>query len=193
MPRAKPRADKSAETETALPSAEGATGSQTIKIKGLKVTVPAPYSEGHVMTSPEARALNQTLAENIRNNQAKVVEKAKETEGFDEAAVIAAVEAYALTYNFGMARPRKEPVDPVEKEEHKMAKAVVLEKLRARKIDLETFSDDQMDKAIAIVLGKYPEIHEEAVRRVNSRSAIASAVMDDLSDELGLGEAAPVE
>ena len=50
--------------------------SNTITIQGESFSVDMPYSEGHVCTSTQAGALNQTRAENLRNNFASSVKKA---------------------------------------------------------------------------------------------------------------------
>lgn len=47
--------------------AEG-TPTRARTIGGVTVQVPAPYSEGYVLSGPEADMLNQTFAENISNN-----------------------------------------------------------------------------------------------------------------------------
>lgn len=88
----------------------------TITIQGYEFDAPSPYAEGHVMLANEASALNQTFAENLRNNFAKTVATAKEANGDKlPADVITALHAefddYAANYQFGVRRPGE--VDPV--------------------------------------------------------------------------------
>ena len=51
---------------------------QTITIQGGQFQIPMPFSEGHTLNGPEASAMNQLFAENIRNNFAGKMKKAEE-------------------------------------------------------------------------------------------------------------------
>jgi hypothetical protein len=64
-----------------------------ITIGGERFVMPMPYAAGHVCTDGEANALNQTLAENCRNNLSG---KAKGGELSQ-----AEVDAYVASYQFG--------------------------------------------------------------------------------------------
>lgn len=59
------------------------TPSNAIVIAGLSLSVFAPIAEGHVCTVNEAAALNQTFAENIRNNFAGKVKAAVEDKALE--------------------------------------------------------------------------------------------------------------
>ena len=48
---------------------------KNIMIAGVTFAILAPYAAGHTLTEAEARVLNQTRSENIRNNQAETVKK----------------------------------------------------------------------------------------------------------------------
>ena len=47
-----------------------------ITIQGMGFAVPIVYAEGHPLTANQAAALNQVLAENLRNNFASKVKEA---------------------------------------------------------------------------------------------------------------------
>jgi hypothetical protein len=64
-----------------------------ITIGGEKYLVPSPYVAGHICTEGEANALNQTLAENARNNLSGKAKDGKLTQ--------ADVDAYLASYQFG--------------------------------------------------------------------------------------------
>ena len=52
-------------------------GRQRLLIQGVKFTIASPYAEGYKLKPNEASAMNQLLAENIRNNLASTVRNAK--------------------------------------------------------------------------------------------------------------------
>jgi len=108
--------------------------SREITIQGAVYRVPNRYAEGAVLTAGEANALNQTLAENIRNNFAASIKKlrgegdAELTEG-QIASIQSEIDAYASTYEFGI-RQAREPLDPVEAQLEKDLGAAIRGKLR---------------------------------------------------------------
>lgn len=78
-------------------------------IAGRKMELNAPYEAGHVLTDVEARVLNQTWVENVRNNVAKKLESGE----IDEDDVL----AYAASYTFAQRGTRATvEADPVEDE-----------------------------------------------------------------------------
>jgi hypothetical protein len=64
-----------------------------LTIGGERFVMPMPYSAGHVCTEGEANALNQTLAENCRNNLSGKAKDGKLSQ--------ADVDAYVASYQFG--------------------------------------------------------------------------------------------
>lgn len=162
-----------------------------ITIQGLEFEAPQPYAPGPIeLTEGEASALNQTLAENLRNNFAPriktaVTEYRKANNLADDAEVpvgdldydmlAEAFEKYAEEYEFGVRKaggPRT-PSDPVEREAHGIAKIKVKAALNKKNIELGSVSKEKMAEYITQVLTKYPEIREEAKRRVASTSEMA--------------------
>jgi hypothetical protein len=156
---------------------------QSITIQGFEFIAPAPYAEGHPLTEKEAAVLNRTYAENLGNNFRKVVKAAKDAGTASLEALQDAFTTYAETYNFAVKRARI-VLDPVKKEEHKLAKAKITERLREKNVDLKTVSAEQMSAWVEALCAKDPTIREEAERRIAAAKSIASDVLDDL----GIGE-----
>lgn len=104
--------------------------SKEIVIQGVKFTVPVPYAEGHPLTAPEARALNQVYHENLRNNFAKQVKNSLEgVEGaLPEAQLPSAFAEYVAGYSFstpGAGGGASRALGPVEREARALAKDLV--------------------------------------------------------------------
>lgn len=105
---------------------------KTVTIHGESFELSTPYVAGHVLTEAEAKHLNQTRLENVRNNVAKAVKEA--TESQDPAKIAEArslVASYDGSYQFtlaGAGAPRV-TLDPVEKEARKLAVEFVKAKL----------------------------------------------------------------
>jgi hypothetical protein len=154
-----------------------------IVIQGLVFPVSTPYAEGHTINEAEANTLNQVRSENLRNNFANQVKKAKEApKGLTEEAKAALAEAFAkydAEYVFAGKRMSKTPVDPVAREAHKIAKSKILEQLRKKNIDPKSLAEGKMDDLIAGVLSKYPSITEEAQRRVAASKSVADELLSD--------------
>lgn len=116
------------------------TPTKEITVAGIALAAPAPFTEGHVLKQNEADVLNQTLAENLRNNFASKVKAAKEeaekagTE-VDTNALQAAFTEYANSYQFGVrtgggsAGPRLEPRERIALN---LAKEKIRELMRAK-------------------------------------------------------------
>lgn len=159
---------------------------QSLTIQGIDFPFKPRYTTGHVLTENEASVLNQTLAENLRNNFAKRVATAKEAEGEDLSEdtlerLGTEFAEYADKYQFGKrqaAAPRT--TDPIAREAHKIAKAKITEALRARDIDIKSLPEGKMEEFIKSVLEKKPEIREEAKRRVEAAKSIAAGALDGL-------------
>ena len=89
-------------------------------IAGQKFILPIPYAVGHALTEGEAKALNQTFHENIRNNTAKLVKEAGDNPDLN--ALQVKITEYANEYSFPVAGTPRAPVDPVEREARVIAK-----------------------------------------------------------------------
>jgi hypothetical protein len=184
-------------TTGAAPAAEATEQVAKITIQGLEFEAPQPYKPGPVeLSEGEASALNQTLAENLRNNFAPKIKaemaKYRQANGLGEDAEVAitsldadalqeAFDKYASEYEFGVRKggggPRT-PTDPVEREAFSIAKDKVKGALKARNIEVGSVSKEKMGEYIKQVLEKYPTIREEAQRRVQTTAGLAVEGLD---------------
>lgn len=102
--------------------------SKTKLIYGHPFTVSEPYTEGHVITAAEAKALNQVRAENIGNNLREKLKELLDAGNTTEAeALVAARDAeYVFTMSSGAGTVKR---DPVEAEARKLARELIKAKL----------------------------------------------------------------
>lgn len=101
-----------------------------ITIAGATFPVTTPYEAGHSITEAEAKALNQVRCENIRNNTAKAVKEALENGG-DASAIVSKYDA-EYTFTLGRVGGRRS-VDPLERETERLAKALLVQRIREAK------------------------------------------------------------
>jgi hypothetical protein len=146
-------------------------------IQGVVLSIPEPFLAGHVVTEGEASALNQLLAENVRNNLAEDVKESKE-KGLSLDAIQKIVDDYVQEYEFGVRRIGFRTSDPVESAAREIA--LELAKRQARKAGktLKDYGNEALrkdaDEALADpVLG--PKIRAKAERIAAER---ASALED---------------
>jgi hypothetical protein len=165
----------------------------TITIQGHDFTVPERYTEGHPLTEGEAKALNQTYHENLRNNFAKQVKDAK-----GEAAALTSeqvtdlqskLDTYAESYSFGVrvAGSVRAPADPVGKEAFSIAREAVKAQIRKQGKNPNSYEAKQIAEIAQAALEKNKDrFYEIARQRIAEREAIAG-------DALGVdvGELAP--
>ncbi len=160
-----------------------------ITVKGVILTAVKPYAEGHTLTANEAAVLNQTLAENLRNNFATTVAKAVEEAGSVEAVDVAALQAafndYQNTYEFGVRKSggTRTPTDPVAKEALKIAKEIVRKALKDKNYKLSEVPAEKINELAEGLIESNPKIREAAAKRVAEAQAIAgeSINLDDLA------------
>lgn len=114
-----------------------------IIIAGNEFTIPQPFETGHVCSEGEARALNQLLAENVRNNMASKVK--------DGTADAAAILAYANEYQFSAASVAKPKLDPLEAEARKQAKTLIKAALKEQGVKFEDVDEGALEDEITRV------------------------------------------
>ena len=137
-------------------SENGSTEQRRIKVEGLIFNAPAPYRAGHMLNENEANTLNQTFAENLRNNFAKKVKsceggRSEERRGISLPTAKRPLQdlqqefsSYANDYEFGTraaggggegALPR----DPVDREAYIMARDMIRQHAKSKgiKVDAE--------------------------------------------------------
>lgn len=164
-----------------------------LTIQGLVFKAPQPYGEGHVLTAVEASVLNQTFAENLRNNFAPKIKSAIEdyakaqgvevdsvtVDQLDKAALDVVFDNYSKEYTFGVRRGGR-ILDPVEKELRGMAEEIVRNALKAKGYKLNSIDGDKMEELISGVIEARPELRQEAERRVAAVRAAADVELGDL-------------
>jgi hypothetical protein len=162
----------------------------TILIQGLEFSVPAPYVAGaHELTEGEAKTLNQTLAENVRNNFAKRVTAEKETaerEGREPAinALQADLDAYTDAYEFGVRQGGGggggRTADPVGVEAMELARADVRAALVKAGKKLKDYKAAVISDAAKKLVDSKPRYRELAAERVAQMQEAAEASMADV-------------
>jgi hypothetical protein len=160
------------------------TPRRNVTISGVQFSVPEPIAEGHKVNENEAAALNQVLAENVRNNFANRVKKAQEA-GEDPSALQAELDQYVGEYEFGVRRGggggATSSKDPVEKEAEALAKAKVKEALKSKGHKISDVSSEKISELTKNALEKYPEFREQAKQIVEARQSVGSELMEDVS------------
>lgn len=165
---------------------ESATRSE-ITVQGVTLTVPAPFVEGHVLRANEAGVLNQTYAENLRNNFAAAVKKAKDEAekagtAVDGEKLQSELDAYVVTYDFGIRRGGgvRVGLTPVEKEARKLAREAITAALSKKGHKVKDLPEGKMDEFIEQALATKPAFREEAQRRVEARQNIGAELLGDM-------------
>lgn len=159
-----------------MPEINESTPREEYTIAGKSFSLFQPYAEGHVLTAGEAGALNQTFAENIRNNFAKSVSSAVEAGTFDQGVFQGQLEDYMSDYEFGVRRGGGGRVgDPVMREALLIAKDLVRKALAKAGIAVKDVGAADITKLAkdTIDSGKYPQIMETARARVEAQSDLA--------------------
>lgn len=166
-----------------MPTISSATPTEAITIAGETFTVAMPYAEGNVLSANEAAALNQVRAENLRNNFASSVNKAKEAGTFDLASMQTSLTEYDSTYEFGVRRGGGgRTSDPVMAEAMNIAREKVRAAILAKGIKLAEVSAAQISEHAKKAINDYPQILELARTRVAEANTIDVSV-DVSTDE----------
>jgi len=153
-------------------------GGTSIEIAGLSFEVADRYSEGHEINENEARALNQTLRENLRNNFRKTAKEEQE-KGTSEAEIRKMFEEYAEGYEFSGKRQTRAPRDPVEAEARKIARKVVKAALKKQNIDEKTLEEGKLDELIDAYAAK-PDVRALAKETVDALSSITTTALESV-------------
>jgi hypothetical protein len=187
---------------------ETETKTKDITVQGITIPVSQPFYEGYVLKAADAHVLNQTYAENIRNNVAGIVRDAKaeaaKAAGFltkdkdgnevgdpeqapiddmDLDALRAKIAAYEDDYEFAVGnRGPRAPADPVAREALNIAKDRIKAAYKAKYPDKKLPAATDITAAATKLLDSgnatAVDIKAEATRRVEM--AKSSAV--DLGD-----------
>lgn len=173
------------------------TPTKQITVQGLSLSVIQPFTEGHVITKEESNVLNQTLAENLRNNFASQLkrlagEAEQKLEVFVQSKSIEEIQQlmddYIKAYEFGarMASSGRTAtiVDPVEKRAMEIAKSKIKEILKKKGYKISTVSAAQLNALAQQLLDRTPAILEEARRQVEAAKEVAEDSLDDIESLL---------
>ena len=157
------------------------TPRQEYTVAGHAVTIPAPFAEGHVCTAAEARALNQTLAENVRNNVSRQIADTATVESVQHS-----INEYVAKYEFGVRSGGGggRTVDPVEREALRLATEAVRTALRKKGINLKDVAQADISARAKQAVQNMPQFRAEAKKNVDRQNKLAA-------DELDLGDLVP--
>lgn len=128
------------------------TPTREITIAGQSFSIPVPFAEGDVLTAGEANAMNQTFAENIRNNMAAQIKTGLEgkpangDQPAEEPLTIEQLQAkvtdYATKYEFGVRAAGEPRMDPEEREARNIIANTLRDRLKAEGKKVSDFSDE---------------------------------------------------
>lgn len=134
----------------------------TITVQGKSVTVPQPFAPGYKLRENDAAVLNQTYAENIRNNLSASVKAANEAKKSDKE-IQALVDEYVKSYDFGIRTGGGgRSADPVMSEAMNIARQKVKEALKKQGVKVSDVPAADINKAAKEAIDKYPKIMEMA-------------------------------
>lgn len=153
------------------------TPTRQFTIQDRTFVIPAPFGEGHQCNAAEAGVLNQTLAENVRNNMNKKVKDGIDAGSFNQDEMQAEIDLYIEEYEFGARRGRG-PVDPVEREALNIAKDEVKNALRRSGHKIADIATEDINRLAEQVVSENPDIAKEAERRIKEKSKIGIKQLD---------------
>lgn len=162
--------------------AQTSTAPRNVTIQGAVFELADVYAEGHVCSPMEAKALNQTRSENIRNNFAGRVKEAKgDAESLPDAAknkLQTELNDYATKYEFsvGIGGAR---LDPIQKEAKQIAVTLVDGVIAKSGTSVKAYKDtkgkDKYDALVADVMER-EDVVKKAEKIVKEREALAASI-----------------
>lgn len=168
---------------------------KTIRIADVEFTAPFKYSAGHVLTEIEAKVLNQTRFENLRNNFASTVKASLEgKEGaVPQSELQAKFAEYEAQYEFSQPGTggTKAALDPVEREAVSIATDILKEKFKAAGRSWnppKEATDEQKATYKATRDAKVAEVaaHEAVVAQARKNVAARSKNLDAIASSIDL-------
>lgn len=164
-----------------MPDITETTPTEDYTIAGNTFKVYQPYAEGHALTANEASSMNQTFAENIRNNFAKRVKEAVEAGNFDQDTFQGLLNDYMDDYEFGQRTGSGGRVsDPVEAEALRLARDKVKEQLVKKGEKVSDYTAKAITDAAKAYVEKYPQFRATAKAVVEAANSIS---VEDTADE----------
>lgn len=153
----------------------------TLHIYRYDFTIPRRYQAGHTLTEGEAKALNQLMTENIRNNVSSWVRTAEHQSPNQMLSTTAhedlqtRIHSYATTYQF-QTRIRKPPVSALE---------VALDELAHSQAEHEGTAQGYAPDSVEVQL-RYrnllndPELKAQARSIVAERTKVTSVSLEEI-------------
>lgn len=162
-----------------------------ITISEREFTIPQPFAAGHVCTEGDAKALNQTYAEAIRNNFASKVKIAfgdAPTEELNPSTIEALVAEYAANYVFTIGNvSTKVTMSPVEKEALKIAATLLDAKLAEKGLSKKKIGAEKYEELRGQIAVK-DNVVAAAKKAIKAREELAKSALGDDMGDLGLTE-----
>jgi len=158
-----------------------------LTISGRHFTFEPRYAAGPVdLTEGEARALNQVMKENLRNNFASQL-KALEAVGSSDEAIQAAFAQYVEQYKFSDRASERAPADKVSQMVRSMAEEILRAACVKNGINYKDLPDDTRQGALEAILATEGQaLRAEAERRLSVATNISAAIFDQLPETTSL-------
>jgi len=140
-----------------------------------------------VLTPELANVLNQTLAENLRNNFAPRVTQANEEAAKEGAAPVdlaglqKELNDYTKEYEFGARRQAGVAVNPVEKQALILARDAVKKAIAKAGKNVKDYTADQLNELAKAAVAKNPAFTASAEKVVAARKEAASETLTDIA------------
>lgn len=164
------------------------TPRENFTVAGHVLNIVQPYTEGHTVTAGEAQALNQILAENVRNNLAKKIKEMDEADAYDEDAAQLLVDEYVDEYEMGVrgGGGGGRTVDPVRKEAMAITVPLVKDAVKKKHGSLKGVKIKDINAKAASIIDnhehpRHAEIWARAKERVEAQREIADLELGDVA------------
>lgn len=175
------------------------TGEYTVAKQ--KFVMFKPFAAGDTINEHEANALNQTFAENVRNNFSAKVKSYLDAGSFDEAAMQTELNDYMSSYEFGVRKGRPAGAggggggrrsDPVATRALELARSAVRKKIQEIGGNLKDYTAKDISARAAKAVAGNPKFTETASRQISEENEIGDIDAGDL-DSASIGGEAKVK
>lgn len=150
-----------------------------VTIQGLTFTYEPRYSAGHTLDEGEAKALNQVMKENLRNNFAQKVSAFQEG-AVSEEIIQASFAEYVEKYRFSDRQTVERPTNKVEQIHSKLIREMAEAVCRRNKTTFKDLSEARQEALLETIRASKPELLEEAKRRFEQLQSITAAALEDV-------------
>ena len=152
------------------------------RAKRSKPTSPMPRATRFLLPM-RTSSLNQTFAENIRNNFSAKVKEAKEAGAFDAATFQSQLDAYMREYEFGVRRGGGgggRTSDPVGSRAMELARTAVRNKIKEVGGNLKDYSAADITARAKKAVESNPRFRATAERQIEDEAGIDVGDLDSL-------------